>query len=179
MITALLLAALLAAPVERSDQEVRQKIDAFLGSIDTPIRPEQWRALGPKAAPILEQMAKDPDALPTRRARSLEGLSFVGERQHAKLMVSMAQGEGEPAIVRMSAMRGAGRMLGPHRLVSALKPVLNGAKDTHVRAIAAEVLSHHSSSAGCASVAEQLKREQGDGRLAFHRSIKACKLDQQ
>ena len=184
MTTALLAAVfvLLAAPAashERTDAEIRSSIESFLGSIDTHITAEQWRALGPKAAPILEAMANDHELLATRRARSLEGLSVVGQPQHSKLMVSMAQSEQEPPIVRMSAMRGAGRMLGPRRLVAALKPVLGSAKDMHVRAIAAEVLAYHSSSAGCASVAEQLRKEPVEQRLAFHRSIKACKLDEQ
>jgi hypothetical protein len=181
MTTALLLAALLAVPaaVERTDEQLRSTIEAYLGSIDTPITADHWKALGPRAALILEQLAKDHERLPTRRARSIEGLSFVGQKQHAKLMVSMAQSEDEPAVVRMSAMRGAGRMLGPHRLAAALTPVLESAKDAHVRASAAEVLAHRAPGAGCAAIAEQLQKEPAEKRLAFHRSIKACKLDEQ
>ena len=164
-----------AAAREMTDEEVRSTIEAYLGSIDTPINAERWRALGPKAAPILEELARDGERLPTRRARALEGLSHVGSPGASKLMVELAQRESEPPVVRMSAMRGAGRLLGPHRLVAALKPVLTSAKDAHVRAAAAEVLSHRSPSAGCAAVNEQSAREHADKRIAFQPALERCR----
>src|SRR5205823_5082894 len=112
---------------ELSEADVRAQVQAFLGSIDTPIRPEHWRALGPKAVPILEELASSRENLPTRRARALEGLSHLGSPRASKLMVQLAQADDEAPIVRMSAMRSAGRLLGPHRLVAALKPVLESA----------------------------------------------------
>ena len=169
-----------AAPREMSDAEIRSSIEAYLGSIDTPIGAERWRALGPKAAPILEELAQDQERLPTRRARALEALSFVGSAAAPKLMVELAQREDEPPVVRMSAMRGAGRLLGPARLVAALKPILMTAKDMHVRAAAAEVLANKSPSAGCAAVNEQSAREAGPKRIAFRRAVEHCRaaLDQ-
>ena len=160
---------------ELTDAELRSSVQSYLGSIDTIITGERWRALGPKAAPILEELAQDPERLPTRRARALEGLSFVGSTNAPSLMVDMAQRESEPPIVRMSAMRGAGRLLGPAKLVAALKPVLTNAKDAHVRAAAAEVLAHRSPSAGCAAVQEQTAREVGDKRIAFQKAVDHCR----
>ncbi len=182
MTAALLLAALLAAPsarAEPTDEEVRAQIAAFLGSIDTPIRAEQWRALGPKAVPILQELAEDHDKLPTRRARALEGLSHVGHDREGKLMVAMAASESEPPVVRMSALRGAGRLLGPKRLVAGLRPILESSSDSHVRATAAEVMAHRNPKAGCASIADQVNKEPADRRLAFRHAMKACKLDSQ
>jgi len=159
---------------ELADAELRARIEAYLGSIDTPIRPEHWRALGAKAAAVLEEMALDPQRLPTRRARALEGLSIVGSPRAPQMMVELAQREGEPAIVRMSAMRGAGRLLGPEKLVPALKPVLAGSKDPYLRATAAEVLAHRSPSAGCAAVKERIEAEATELRGHFDRAVRVC-----
>jgi hypothetical protein len=192
MIAALIAALLAAAPSgaqpqsralpqsdapqrDPSDDEVRQTVLAYLGSIDTPIGPERWRALGPKAAPILESLATDHDKLPTRRARALEGLSFVGSKAAPDLMVKLARTESEPPVVRMSAMRGAGRLLGPDKLIEVLRPVVTGDADTHLRAAAAEVLAHRVPSAGCAAVNEQAAREAGDNKLAFERALQHCR----
>jgi hypothetical protein len=192
--TALLLAALLAAPAaqadqqsralpqqpdanfsrELSDDDIRETVRSYLGSIDTPITADRWRALGPRAAPVLEQIAQDHERLPTRRARALEGLSFVGSQRAPELMVQLAQRESEPAVVRMSAMRGAGRLLEPAKLLSVLQPVLTLDKNAHLRATAAEVLARRVPSAGCASVREQVGRETSEKRLAFARAVKAC-----
>ncbi len=163
---------------ELSDDQVQSQVQAFLGSIDTPISSEQWRALGPRAATMLEGIAQDHERLPTRRARALEGLSFVGSAGAPDLMLSMAKDQAEPPIVRMSAMRGAGRLVEPVKLAAALKPILLSDASPHVRAQAAEVLAHRAPGAGCAALAEQLKREQPDQRAAFHRAAKACNLDQ-
>ena len=165
------------APAQRelSDAEIRSSVQSYLGSIDTPITADRWRALGPKAGPILEELAQDPERLPTRRARALEGLSFVGSSNATSLMVDLAQRESEPPVVRMSAMRGAGRLLGPAKLVAALKPVLVNAKDAHVRAAAAEVLAHRSPSAGCAAVTAQVGHEQGDKQIAFQKAVDHCR----
>src|SRR5438270_3308280 len=149
MSTAALIALILAAPAanqsralqpgdgqarQLTDDEVRSQLEAFLGSIDTPIRAEQWRSLGSRAAPVLEQIVSDHGRLPTRRARAIDGLSIVGSKTAPDLFTALAQSESEPAVVRMSAVRGAGRLLGPHKLVAALSPVLSGAKNSHVRA---------------------------------------------
>jgi HEAT repeat protein len=168
-------AAPAAASQDLTDDEIGATVQAYLGSIDTPIGRDRWQALGPKAAAILEQLAQDPEKLPTRRARALEGLSFIGSKNAPDLMVKLARTENEPPVVRMSAMRGAGRLLAPDKLVDALRPVLNADKDTHVRAAAAEVLAHRVPSAGCASVNEQAAREAGDRKLAFERALQHCR----
>src|SRR4051794_14226493 len=84
------------ASQEMTDAEIRSSVQSYLGSIDTIIGADRWRALGPKAAPILEELANDHDRLPTRRARALEGLSFVGSTNAPTLMVDLAQRESEP-----------------------------------------------------------------------------------
>src|SRR3954468_1671381 len=62
---------------ELSDDDVREHVKAYLGSIDTPIHANQWKALGPRAVPMLEEIAKNHDELPTRRAKAIDGLAAV------------------------------------------------------------------------------------------------------
>jgi HEAT repeat protein len=181
-----LLATLLAAPaglqsrppagttVTGRPEQVRAQVETYLDSIDTPVRPEQWRALGPDAAPVLEAIAQDPKKLPTRRARALAALAVVGSPRASKLIVTIAQSESEKSVVRMSALRAAGDLLDPAGLVVAVKPVLEGAKDTRVRAAAAGVLARRSPKEGCASVRTQSAREKGEARANFARAVEAC-----
>jgi HEAT repeat protein len=181
-----LLATLLAAPaglqnrpppgttVTARPERVRAQVESYLDSIDTPVRPDQWRALGPDAAPVLEAIAQDPKKLPTRRARALAALAVVGSPRAPQLIINLAQRESEKSVVRMSALRAAGELLDPAGLVVAVKPVLEGAKDTRVRATAAGVLAKRSPKEGCASVRTQSAREKGDDRAPFARALRDC-----
>jgi HEAT repeat protein len=182
-----LLSALLAAPAglqnrapaspalpARPAAEVRVQVETYLDSIDTPIRPEQWRALGPEAARVLEELAQDPKKLPTRRARALSALAVVGSPRAAKLMIAIAQKDSEKAVVRMSAVKAAGMLLDPAGLVAAVKPVLESARDVHVRAAAATVLARRNPKAGCGPVRTQSAREQDATRAAFAQALGAC-----
>jgi HEAT repeat protein len=179
------LATLLAAPaglqtrptqavVASKPEQVKAQVESYLDSIDTPVRPEQWRALGPDAAPVLEAIAQDPKKLPTRRARALSALVVVGSPRASRLVVGIAQRESEKSVVRMSALRAAGDLLDPAGLVLAIKPVLAGAKDVRVRAAAASVLARRSPKEGCSSVRSQLGRERAEVRGSFARAIEEC-----
>jgi len=154
--------------------EVRAQVESYLDSIDTPVRPEQWRALGPDGAAVLEEIAQDPKKLPTRRARALSALAVVGSPRASKLVLTIAQKESEKAIVRMSALRAAGALLDPAGLVVAVKPVLEGARDGRVRATAAGVLAKRSPKEGCASVRSQSAREKAEARASFARALQDC-----
>jgi HEAT repeat protein len=182
-----LLATLLAAPaglqtrpgtepVTRTPQEVRAQVDSYLGSIDTPVRPEQWRALGPEAAAVLEAIAQDPKKLPTRRARALAALAIVGSPRASKLVVTIAQRETEASVVRMSALRAAGDLLDPAGVVIAVKPVLEKARDARVRAAAAGVLARRNPKEGCTSIRSQSAREKSETRATFARALEDCEI---
>ena len=185
LLASTVLATLFAAPaglqnrptqttVASKPEQVRAQVESYLDSIDAPVRPEQWRALGPDAAPVLEAIAQDPKKLPTRRARALAALAVVGSPRASKLMITIAQRESEKSLVRMSALRAAGQVLDPAGLVVAVKPVLEGAKDTRVRATAAGVLAKRSPKEGCASVRTQSARENAEARGSFARALEDC-----
>jgi HEAT repeat protein len=158
-----------ASPEQLSDQEIRDRIDMFMGSIDTRITPEQWRALGPKGAAILEQMAQDPNAFPTRRAKAVAGLSAIGSSSSANVLLNLAKSEQAPLTVRLAAVHGAPGVLAAGQIPTALKPILENAKDGYVRGAAAEVLSRHG---GCSLVRAQAQRE--DDRLRMQRALERC-----
>jgi len=152
-------------------EAVRGRISALLG-MNGPVPPEDWRALGSAAVPILEELALDSHALPTRRARAVEGLAAIGAPKSSTLLVKLARGEHEPFIVRLAAVRGVGRVLSPSRQLVVLRPVLESAQELHLRVVAAEVLSRHAS--GCSAVRAQLKSEAPESRAQFEPALQRC-----
>src|SRR5207245_10833015 len=113
---------------QRSDDEIRERIDTYLGAIDQGIASEQWRALGPRAAVLLEQIAQDGAVLPTRRAKALDGLAAIGSRDAPDLMMQLANSERAPLVVRLAAVRGVGKVLPSTQVVPALQPLLESAQ---------------------------------------------------
>ena len=160
-------------PPEPSAAEVRKRVEAFLGSIDTPIRPSQWQALGPGAVPVLEEIATSPDRFPPHRARAVDGLAALGGAEAQRTVLAIARSEREFA-VRAAALRGAGRLLPPDELLPALRPVLEAAGPARDRAVAAEVLARHGGEAGCAAVRARLSKEDPEERETFHHARAAC-----
>jgi hypothetical protein len=161
-----------AAPL--SDEDLRSQIDAYLGSIDTPISAERWRALGPRAASILEQKVTSSDAFPSRRARAIEGLAAVGSTREAKLLVGLARSDSEPYTVRAAALRGAARLLPASKAIAALRPVLEGAGSARIRAAAADALTRSGGGEGCAAVRAQVQQERPENRGHFERALRRC-----
>ena len=161
-----------AADLQLSQDELSARIRGYLGSIDRPISDAEWRALGPRAAQILEPIATDPQALPTRRARALEGVVAVAPDRAVQLVGPISRDENEPVVLRVSAMRGAGALLTPARAIVELKPVLERAQSAGMRSLAADLLSRHK--AGCAAVREQVAREASEHRPAFERALAKC-----
>ena len=159
---------------EPSQAEVRKRIEAFLGSIDTPIRPAQWQALGPGAVPVLKEIATSPDRFPPHRARAVDGLAARGGAEARRTVLAIARSEGEPFTIRAAALRGAGRLLPPDELLSALRPVLEAAGPARDRAVAAEVLASQAGEAGCAAVRARLSREDPEEQETFHHARAAC-----
>ena len=154
-----------------SPQELRAQVDAFLGVIDQPMPDAQWRSLGPAAAPILEQIISDPQALPSRRAKAVDGLVAAAPERAAALTPQLAQSEAEPVVVRVAALHGAAHVLSSPKLLVALKPVLETAREPGLRRSAAELLARHGRSSGCRAVRAQAQREE---RGAFDRALERC-----
>ena len=161
----------LESSTTQEPQRIRSRVDALLGT-NGPIGAARWRSLGPGAAPILEEIAGDNGTLPTRRARALEGLVAIGAPNASKILVRLAQSQEETFVVRLAAVRGVGRTLSPSRQLKTLRPVLEGAQDAHLRAVAAEVLAQHTS--GCPAVRAQLEREAPETRAQFEGARQRC-----
>jgi HEAT repeat protein len=157
-----------------SDDEIRDRIETYLGTIDTPISIERWRALGPRAAPFIEAIVASRKNLPTRRAQAIDGLSAVGGATAPALLTGLSRGEDEPLVVRLSAVRGLGRMVKGAKLAAALKPVLEGAKDARVRGLAAQTLAEHAQKQSCGAVKAQALREDDEAREHYQRALARC-----
>jgi HEAT repeat protein len=158
---------------ELSDADLRAQIDTYLGSIDTPIRAEQWAALGPRANPILEQIVRA-NAMPTRRAKAIDGLAALNGPDAPALFSEVARNEKEPVTVRLAAVRGLGRVASEARVSSALQPLLQHAKDPRVRAAAADQLVQRTNGKSCNLVRAQVSRESANGKLHFARALSRC-----
>jgi hypothetical protein len=157
-----------------TDEEVAKRVDTLLGSLDTPISADAWRALGPRAVARLASVASDEGALSTRRAKAIGALSALGGPRAQQVVVATAQSEQAPFAVRASALRGAGQLLEPSALAKAISPVLHDASQAPARAVAAEVLAAHAGSSGCAAVRAQVAREPDHARAQFARALDRC-----
>jgi hypothetical protein len=163
-----------ASPSALSDEEVAQRVDEYLGTIDTPITADEWRALGPRAVNRLAAIATDAEALSTRRAKAVGALSVLGGSRARQVVVELAQSEQAPFAVRASALHGAGRLLGAKSLSKTLGPVLEKAREPPVRAVAADVLAGRAGASGCSAVRAQVAREPEETRGHFARALERC-----
>ena len=93
------------------DTELRSRVEGLLGSYRT-VTAAEWRAVGPEAAPVLEAVARDPRALPTRRARALAALGVVRPDAAAPLIRELASEATVAAILRSAAVDAAPGVLG-------------------------------------------------------------------
>jgi len=170
-ITSLVGAALLlssaahAAPV---DPAMRARVDGLLGSY-RPVTVAEWRALGPDAALVLEAVARDLQALPTRRARALAALGVVRPEAAAPLVRQLASDHGALRLLRSAAVDMAPGVLGAGS-VDFLTPFLRD-PDAVVRQRSAEALAV-SGLAGCRAVVAEATSHPGPSQFA--RTVADC-----
>jgi HEAT repeat protein len=106
----------------------------------------EWRAVGLGAAPVLEAVAMDPQALPTRRARALAALGVVRPTRAGRLARQLASDLTGPVPLRSAAVEAMASLLGPEA-TGALEPLLRD-REPVVRMRSAEALAA-SGAAGC------------------------------
>src|SRR5262249_49023418 len=80
--TLLLVGSAAAEPV---DPGLQSRVEGLLGAYRA-ITVAEWKAVGPEAAPVLEAVARDAGALPTRRARALAALGVLRPSAAAPLV---------------------------------------------------------------------------------------------
>jgi len=158
-----------------TDDEVRTQVWTYLSSIDTPIGASLWKALGPRAAPVLVEIANDKDNFPTFRAKALDALSIVGAANAAATFRAAAGDDSEPFVVRFSAMRGLAKSGEPKSSRGDLASILSGTGDARIRAAAAEAMARADAQGSCALVQSQASRETDDAQRYFQRALKLCK----
>jgi HEAT repeat protein len=151
---------------------VREQVETFLSTIDTPVSAQQWQALGPDAAPVLMEIASTRSHLPSRRARAVEALGMRKDARAADLVNGLATTASEPKSVRMAAVR-ALPQVARDRAQAALAPLLQDG-DLHIRAATAGALATLGTG-GCKLVAQRLQRETGEERALMERHSAACR----
>lgn len=157
-----------AAPRPPANQaELRQRIETYLGYFETTVPDAQWKALGPQAVPILNEIAKSA-GLPSRRAHALGGLVVLQGKDAQPLLSKLSLDEGEPLIVRLVAVRGLAHVTPDNALVGKLRRVLQ-VKDARVGSEAAEALAERVPKAGCGLV-----RARGGASADFQAAVRTC-----
>ncbi len=163
-------AASTEAPTQ-SESLVRAQVNAYLGSNDVTAR--NWRDLGPAALPHLTKAVSDRDLAPPRRVRAVQALSVLGSRSDAQILLDLARLESEPSSVRLVALQTAVKLLPKAEAVAALRPLLKGARTSHMRAVAAEHLTRLSKR-HCAAVRAQVDKERPREKKQFRRALRRC-----
>jgi hypothetical protein len=178
----LLAAALLAAPAsdvaagtaKSSDADVRAQAEALLGTIDRPVDPARWKALGPGAVPVLLAVATSESALPSRRGKALAALGAADAAAAEPLARALLDAPDAPLSLRQVAARTLGAILPPDALRAALAPVLRAAPEPDLRATAAETLARHAPASSCVEIRDQAASEGPLDRVRFERAAALC-----
>jgi hypothetical protein len=156
-----MIAILLAAQL--TNAQVQQRVETYLGTIDTPIAAAQWEELGSRGADLLEPIARSSSELPSRRAKAMGGLVHAAPERAARLAATLVNDEKAPLTLRLAAVHGLS--------AKELRPVMENAKAMHVRAAAAEAIA---ASGDCAAVKARVSREPAEVRGAFRRALSKC-----
>jgi hypothetical protein len=154
-------------PPPANDTELRQRIESYLGYFETAVPEEQWKALGPRAVPILNQIANS-KGLPSRRVHALGGLIALEGKETQPLLTRLSLDDAQPLIVRIVAVRGLAHVTPDSALLAKLRPLLQ-VKDERVGSEAAEALATRVPKAGCGLV-----RARGATSPHFQAALQAC-----
>lgn len=175
---ALLSAVLLSAPAmpdaAGSDAEVRERVEALLGTIDRAIPAARWKALGPGAIPVLAEIAASEGQMPSTRSMALGALGAVDAARAETIARALVDAPDSPLTVRETAVRTLGRVLSPVQLRAALAPALRAAHPVGLRSVAAETLARHGGREACAEVLDQVSLEPSADRPRFERAAALC-----
>ena len=145
----ILLAAILGGNARSaSEPELLARVEGLLGSY-RPVTVAEWRTLGADASPVLERVARDRTALPTRRARALAALGAIQPAAAGPLIRELVVEESAPVVLRCAAVDAAPNALGPG-LSDVLLPLLRD-QEPMVRLRSARVLAA-SGADGCRAV---------------------------
>ena len=109
-----------AAPADLSEDEVRRRVRALLGAIDTPVRQADFRALGPRGPAVLAEIASGSDEWPSWRARAAFGLSVLGGPAAEPTLARLALSAEEPFSVRAAALERMKRRRAEHNWVEVI-----------------------------------------------------------
>ena len=168
-LSSLLLLIGTVAAAAAPDAALQGRVEGLLGSYRT-VRAEQWRALGPDAAPILSALVNDPATLPTFRARALAALGVIDPATAAPHIRRLVADASAPAPLRSAAVGAAPTVLGEQAALPLLQPLLRGDDET-LTTVSARALAR-AGAASCAALTSESRRR--PDREAVARSAAAC-----
>lgn len=171
----LLGAAVGAAPASASvPQQTRDKVEAYLGTLDTPIPASQWKALGESGVTVLDEIARSSSALPTRRARAVAAAGLIGGPTAQRLAQELATAQTAPAVVRAAAATAVAHVLPAAQATPTLEKVLASDPSLTVRRAAAEAVVQVAPER-CGALRETVQRESSSHRPAFSHALEKCR----
>jgi HEAT repeat protein len=138
---------------ESVDPEVRARVEGLLGAYRA-VTFAEWRALGSDAAPVLQAVARDRAALPTRRARALAALGAIQSVAAGPVVRELAADATAPRVLRSAAVDAAPSVLGDEA-TTVLVPLLRD-RDSTLRLRSARALAA-SGAAGCRAVVAEAR----------------------
>jgi len=157
-----------------SDAEIRSTVRSYMGTIDVPIDQTRWQRLGPRAEGALLEIINSATELSPYRAKAIDGLSMIGTPNAQALLARIANDEQQPVNVRTAAVRGLARVTSDDQLLAVLKPILEKAQASRVRARAGELLAQRLPARACTVVRAQVSHEQAETQGQFAHALKAC-----
>jgi hypothetical protein len=82
------------------------RVEEMLQGIESTPKAAEWKSLPPEAAPLLAAIAKDPKALPTKRARAVHALAYFPTAAESETTLAALVDDAHTEItVRRSAAR--------------------------------------------------------------------------
>lgn len=123
----------LASPVSAQDQDqkVVSQVEALLAGFEYVPKKEDWDRIGPAAAPVLRQIAADPNAKKVQRARAISSLAYFPQSTTQTLLKTIIAEETQPKVLRRKALRSLANGFGV-KAITTIEPFLSS-KDTQIR----------------------------------------------
>ncbi len=141
-----------------SPEALRAQVESLLNGYERMPTDEDWKAVGPEALGVLEQIYRDPKALPSRRTRAVASMAQVDHPAAGDTLKAILQNPRVEAQYRSTAALALGARLGSFAV-----PVLEGSLkdgDGAVREATARAMGRVGGPDARRSLEEQLANEQ-------------------
>lgn len=112
-----------AQEAQTVDPKVTSQVEELLAGYEYVPKAEDWARIGPQAAIVLRQIAADPKAQSSKRARAVSSLAHFPQDDNQTFLTELLQKDTNPALLRRKAIRALAVAFGPQSLPT-IKPYL-------------------------------------------------------